>query len=88
MSIKPAELLDRLLAGQSLDEPTAVALLKVMATGELQPALAGALLVSLRLKGETADEIRGFARGLRELALRPRIAPGPYVDIVGTGGDG
>jgi anthranilate phosphoribosyltransferase len=59
-----------------------------MAAGELQPALAGALLVALRLKGETAEEIRGFARGLRELAVRPRIAPGPYVDIVGTGGDG
>jgi anthranilate phosphoribosyltransferase len=88
MSTKPAGLLDRLLAGQSLDEPAAAGLLKIMAAGELQPALAGALLVALRLKGETAEEIRGFARGLRELAVRPRIEPGPYVDIVGTGGDG
>jgi len=59
-----------------------------MASGELAPALAGALLVALRTKGETAEEIRGFARGMRELAKRPAIAPGPYVDIVGTGGDG
>jgi anthranilate phosphoribosyltransferase len=88
MSAKPTELLDRLLAGRSLDESTAAALLKHMAAGELAPALAGALLVALRQKGETADEIRGFARGLRELAVRPRIEPGPYVDIVGTGGDG
>jgi anthranilate phosphoribosyltransferase len=88
MIAKPTELLDRLLAAQSLDEPTAAGLLKVMASGELQPALAGALLVALRLKGETAEEIRGFARGLRELAVRPRLEPGPYVDIVGTGGDG
>jgi anthranilate phosphoribosyltransferase len=87
MSVNPQQLLERLLAGQSLDEATAIALLRVMASGELAPALAGALLVTLRSKGETAEEIRGFARGLRELARRPAIAPGPYVDIVGTGGD-
>ncbi len=88
MSVTPQQMLERVLAGQSLDEPTATALLRAMASGELAPALAGALLVALRFKGETAEEIRGFARGLRELSLRPAIAPGPYVDIVGTGGDG
>jgi anthranilate phosphoribosyltransferase len=88
MSAQPQQLLERLLRGESLDEPTASDLLRVMASGELAPALAGALLTALRLKGETADEIRGFARAMRELARRPAIAPGPYVDIVGTGGDG
>ena len=44
--------------------------------------------MALRSKGETADEIRGFARAMRELARRPDIPPGPYVDVVGTGGDG
>ena len=88
MSVTPQQMLERLLAGQSLDEPTASSLLRAMANGELAPALAGALLVALRGKGETAEEIRGFARGMRELAKRPAIAPGPYVDIVGTGGDG
>ena len=88
MSAKPSELLERVLAGESLDEPTAAALLTTMATGELPPALAGALLVALRAKGETAEEIRGFALGMRALALKPHIEPGPYVDVVGTGGDG
>jgi anthranilate phosphoribosyltransferase len=88
MSTQLQHLLERLLRGESLDEPTASDLLRVMASGELAPALAGALLTALRLKGETADEIRGFARAMRELARRPAIAPGPYVDIVGTGGDG
>jgi anthranilate phosphoribosyltransferase len=88
MSAHPQQLLERLLRGESLDEATASDLLRVMASGELAPALAGALLTALRLKGETADEIRGFARAMRELARRPAIAPGPYVDIVGTGGDG
>jgi anthranilate phosphoribosyltransferase len=88
MSASPAQLLNDLLAGQSLDEEAARGLLRRMATGSVAPALAGGLLVALRQKGETADEIRGFARGMRELARRPAIPPGPYVDIVGTGGDG
>jgi anthranilate phosphoribosyltransferase len=88
MSVNPQHVLEQLLRGENLDEPTAGALLRLMAGGELQPALAGALLVALRAKGETADEIRGFARAMRELARRPKIAPGRHVDIVGTGGDG
>jgi len=88
MSATPQQLLERLLRGESLDEATAGELLRVLAAGELAPALAGALLAALRAKGETADEIRGFARAMRALARVPEIPPGPYVDIVGTGGDG
>jgi anthranilate phosphoribosyltransferase len=87
MSVNPQQLLEHLVEGKNLDEPTATALLHLMAGGELPPAVAGGLLVALRTKGETAEEIRGFARGMRELARVPNIAPGPYVDIVGTGGD-
>ena len=53
-----------------------------------RPRSPAALLVALRNKGETAAEIRGFALGMRELARRPAIPAGPYVDVVGTGGDG
>ena len=84
MSTEAPKLLERLLRGEHLDEATASELLRTLARGELAPALAGALLAALRAKGETADEIRGFARAMRELALRPSIAPGAYVDIVGT----
>jgi anthranilate phosphoribosyltransferase len=88
MRTTPAQILERLLAREHLREAEATALLKMMASGELSPALAGGLLVGLRNKGETAEEIRGFALGMRELARRPPIPVGPYVDIVGTGGDG
>jgi anthranilate phosphoribosyltransferase len=88
MSANPQAVLEQLLRGENLDEATAHELMRLMAAGELPAALAGALLVALRAKGETADEIRGFARGMRELAVRPAIPPGAYVDIVGTGGDG
>jgi anthranilate phosphoribosyltransferase len=84
-----SQLLERILNGGSLSESEAAALMHELAGGELEPALAGALLAGLRAKGETADEIRGFALAMRELALHPAIPEGsPTVDTVGTGGDG
>lgn len=82
-------LLDRVLDGQSLTERQATTLMHELAGGEMDTVLAGALLAALRAKGETADEIRGFALAMRELALHPAIPAGaPTVDTVGTGGDG
>ena len=71
-----SQLLERILNGESLSEPEAAALMHELAGGELEPALAGALLAGLRAKGETADEIRGFALAMRELALHPAIPEG------------
>lgn len=89
MSKEYSKLLDGLLDGQSLAEAQAYNLMHKLAEGELPVALAGALLAGLRAKGETADEIRGFATAMRELAVKPEIPDGaPTVDTVGTGGDG
>jgi len=89
MSTNYSAVLDRLLEGKSLSEAEAAALMHDMAGAAIEPALAGALLVALRAKGETAQEIRGLATAMRELALRPAIPDGaPSVDTVGTGGDG
>jgi anthranilate phosphoribosyltransferase len=89
MTLDTARLLTTLLDGTDLSESDAGALLRALATGRLDPAVAGGLLIALRYKGESASEIRGFAIAMRELTLRPAIPAGPpYVDIVGTGGDG
>lgn len=88
MSSSYSELLDRLLDGNAINESEAYDLMHTLAAGEIDTALAGALLAALRAKGETAEEIRGFATAMRELALRPAIPAGPpTVDSVGTGGD-
>ena len=89
MSDGLSAMLDRLLDGQSITEVEAYGLMKQFAAGELGPALAGAFLAGLRAKGESPDEVRGFATAMRELAVRPEIPHGsPTVDTVGTGGDG
>ena len=89
MSSDLSEQLDALLDGQSLSEEQAYALMHKMAEGEMPAAMAGAFLAGLRAKGEDADEIRGFATAMRELAVHPQIPDGaPTVDTVGTGGDG
>ncbi len=89
MSNEFSAMLDRVLDGQSLSEAESYQLMCTLAEGEMEPALAGAFLAGLRTKGETAEEIRGFATAMRELALRPAIPQGaPTVDTVGTGGDG
>ena len=89
MNTDLSEQLDALLNGQSLSEEQAFALMHKLAEGDMPDAMAGAFLAGLRAKGEDADEIRGFATAMRELAVHPKIPDGaPIVDTVGTGGDG
>ena len=55
--------------------------------GEATPAQLAALLVALRMRGETVEELAGFASAMRERVLRVQ-APEGTIDVVGTGGDG
>jgi anthranilate phosphoribosyltransferase len=82
-------LLEKLLARTDLEEDEAGQLMVGLTREDLPPALAAALLIALRAKGETAAEVRGFARAMRGLARKPDVPPdAPTLDIVGTGGDG
>jgi anthranilate phosphoribosyltransferase len=69
----------------SMDEAR-VAMGSVM-DGEASPAQLAALLVALRMRGETVDELAGFAAAMRERVLRVE-APEGAIDTCGTGGDG
>ena len=55
--------------------------------GEATPAQLAALLVALRMRGETTDELAGFAGAMRDRVVRVE-APAGTIDLVGTGGDG
>jgi anthranilate phosphoribosyltransferase len=54
--------------------------------GEATPAQLAALLMGLRMRGETVDELAGFASAMRERVV-PVEAPDGTIDVVGTGGD-
>jgi len=80
--------LEQLLTGQSLTEAQAEALMGAIMRGELTPAQIAGVLVALRAKGETVEEITGFARAMRAAAVPVRPQRQDVVDTCGTGGDG
>lgn len=82
------DVLDTLLAGHHLDAVEAEKLMGDLTSGEHDPVLVGALLAALRSNGESPEEVRGLARGMRNLARAPHLDPTGTVDVVGTGGDG
>jgi len=73
--------------GRDLTEVEASAAMREIFAGEATPTQVGALLIALRMKGETVEEIAGMARAMREYALTVDVE-GPLVDTCGTGGDG
>lgn len=77
----------QLAMGGSLSEPQAREAFGTVMRGEATPAQVAALLVGLRVKGETADEVAGAADALRGAMVRlPAVRPDLLVDTCGTGG--
>jgi anthranilate phosphoribosyltransferase len=78
--------LAKIARGDRLTEVEAGSAMTLIMDGEATPAQIGALLVGMAVRGETEDEIVGFARTMRARAV-PLTAKGA-VDTCGTGGDG
>ena len=76
----------KIARGDRLTEVEAGSAMTLIMDGEATPAQIGALLVGMAVRGETEDEIVGFARTMRARAV-PLTAKGA-VDTCGTGGDG
>jgi anthranilate phosphoribosyltransferase len=75
--------------GQNLNEEEASQVMTHIMGGEGLPTQIASLLTALRMKGETSQEVTGFARAMRAKALRIRAKDGEcVVDTCGTGGDG
>ena len=86
MIVGPA--IQLLLDGHHLSRADARELMGSIMDGEATEAQIAGFLVALRTKGETADEIAGFAEAMREHVVPVTPQRFPVVDIVGTGGDG
>ncbi len=75
--------------GRVLTAEEATSVMDAIMNGDVTGAQIGALVTALRMRGETVEEIAGFASSMRRHALRVPVAPGggPLVDTCGTGGD-
>src|SRR3954451_14778781 len=82
--LKP--LIAKCAAGEPLSREEARTAFDVLMSGEATPSQIGGLLMALRVRGETVDEITGAVEIMREKMLRVE-APPEAIDIVGTGGD-
>ena len=74
--------------GKSLSRAQAAAAVHAILSGEAKVSQIAALLIALRMKGETPDEIAGAAEALRAKASAVRVSLDRLVDTCGTGGDG
>ena len=80
--------LPKLLSGEDLSSDESQHLFERLVLGRLEPAEIAGMLIALRMKGETADEMIGAARAL-SAAAQPFERPNYlYADCCGTGGDG
>jgi anthranilate phosphoribosyltransferase len=76
----------KVAGGQTLSQLESAQAFDVIVSGAASDAQIGALLMGLRVRGETVDEIAGAARALRQCAI-PVKAPEGAIDTCGTGGD-
>ena len=80
-------LIGKAAGGESLSQEEATRAFDIIMSGNATPAQIGGLLMALRVRGETVEEITGAATTMRAKALKVS-APDNAIDIVGTGGDG
>jgi anthranilate phosphoribosyltransferase len=81
------EAIAALIERKNLDAGSMISVMRAVMTGQATQAQIGALLVALRMKGETPEEIVAAAQVMRELATRVEVATDGLVDTCGTGGD-
>ena len=80
-------IIGKVATGATLSRDEAASAFDAMMSGEATPSQMGGLLMALRVRGETVDEITGAVSAMRGKMLRVTRPP-DAVDVVGTGGDG
>ena len=81
--------LEHVLAGQDLSHADMLTIMQQVMGGELTPAQIAGLVVALRVKGESVDEIAAAAAVMRQLSTKVDIQDKAHlIDTCGTGGDG
>ncbi len=84
-----SQILNQVINGQDLNFEVMQGIMHQVMSGELTPAQISALLIALRIKGETVDEIAAAASVMRELSIKVNVEQSRHlIDTCGTGGDG
>jgi anthranilate phosphoribosyltransferase len=86
MSMK--QYIEKCLAGSHLSEGEAAGALELIMTNQATESQIAGLLIALRSKGESIDEVVGFARTMRAHSVKVRVDDPKAIDMCGTGGDG
>lgn len=83
------DVLRKVVEGNHLSESEAVAVMEQIMDGEATPAQIASFVTALRMKGETVDEVTGFARVMRAKSVKIPVTRDPMtlIDTCGTGGD-
>jgi anthranilate phosphoribosyltransferase len=80
------EAIDRVASGADLSVDDAERVMRELMEGRASDVQAAAFLIALRTKGETVDELTGFARTMRDLSRRVDVNHDDLLDTAGTGG--
>ncbi len=89
MQVNYSQTLNQLINGQDLSFEVMQGVMHKVMSGDLTPAQISALLIALRIKGESVDEIAAAASVMRELSTKVNVAASRHlIDTCGTGGDG
>lgn len=86
MTIQAA--LNKVIGGGSLSREEAGSVMNLIMNGDATGAQIGAIMTALRMKGETKDEITGFAETMRKHSNQLQIEHDGLLDTCGTGGSG
>jgi anthranilate phosphoribosyltransferase len=81
------EYIEKCLSGQDLTVEEASRALDLIMTGQATDVQIAGLLVALRAKGESIDELVGFARTMRQHSVKVHVEDENAIDVCGTGGD-
>ncbi len=80
--------LKQILTGSDLSTEQAIGVMDSIMNGNATPAQIAGLIIALKQKGETVEEVAGFVQSMRSHSVKIELGDTQAVDLVGTGGDG
>ena len=82
------EYIEKIAAGNNLSIEDSFKVMSHIMNGECNNSLIAGLLLALRTKGETPEEVAGFVKAMREKSVKIKSSSDNTIDVCGTGGDG